>query len=109
MIGWKEATADLLFLEPVLNSIGVELDKEDLKRAYLSEVRDFFVKNEFVNSNLEIQGDKIATEIMKGKDFYPALSDTNTAKTPEEAKQVASQVNNLVELHHDFDGKLETF
>lgn len=97
MIGWKEATADLLFLEPVLNSIGLEIDKDMLKNAYTEDTKAFFKDHDFVDKNFEIDETKVASAILKGKEFYPALNEINTAKDMEEAKMVAGQVVAKVE------------
>ncbi|MGN1201246.1 MAG: hypothetical protein ACI4R8_03205 [Candidatus Caccovivens sp.] len=92
MIGWKEATADLLFLEPILNDIGLEVNKDKLKSAYLKETKVFFKENNLVDKNFVIDEAKVASTILKGKEFYPALNEVNSAKDMKEAKMMAGQV-----------------
>ncbi len=108
MIGWTEAKADLLFLEPILNSVGLEIDSEKLRKDYLKDVETFFKKNNFVDEKNYIQGNKISEAILKGKDFYNVLTDVNTAKSNEEAHAISSQVYGKVSMHRDFDGILNT-
>ncbi len=93
MIGWKEATADLLFLEPILNSVGVEVDTSKLKRMYDTCVNDYFNNKNLVNDNgKELNKNALTKLILKGHDFYSALTETNTAKSPEEAMMMTEQV-----------------
>lgn len=108
MIGWDEAKADLLFLEPILNSVGLEIEIEKLRSDYFKSVSTFFKENGFVDEKNFIQGDKITEAIIKGKDFYPALTEVNTAKDEKEAKLMTTQVWGKVSLHRDYDGILCT-
>ncbi len=96
MIGWKEAKADLLFLEPVLNSIGIEVNDNKLHNAYDKEATRFFKEHGFLDAQGQIKKEEIAKSLLEGKDFYSALTETNTAKTQEEADLVAGQVSEKV-------------
>ena len=103
MIGWKEAKADLLFLEPVMNSIGIEVNKQKLHEAYDEATREFFAANGFVDAIGQINKEEISKKLMQGKDFYSALSDLNTSTSPEVASQIAEQVSEKVKdsLEHN--------
>lgn len=91
MIGWKEAKADLLFLAPVLDSIGISVDEVALHLVYDKKVKEFYERNGFVTPDGQILTEKVAEAVMKGKEFYPPLTEVNTAKTKEEAIEVAKQ------------------
>lgn len=91
MIGWKEAKADLLFLAPVLDSIGVSVDEVALHLVYDKKVKEFYERNGFVTPDGQIITEKVTEAIMKGPEFYPPLTEVNTAKTKEEAIEVAKQ------------------
>lgn len=90
MIGWKEAKADLLFLDPVLESIGVQVPEAQLEVAYGKMSSEFYVEHGMVNED-GIDKDAVAKQILKGAEFYPALTEKNTAKSPKEAALVAEQ------------------
>lgn len=90
MIGWKEAKADLLFLSPILESLGVDAPEAELEEAYGKIASEFYVDHEMVNEE-GIDKEAVAREILKGAKFYPALSEKNSAKTAEEAALVAEQ------------------
>lgn len=93
MIGWKEANADLLFLSPILNSIGVEnLDLTSLQNKYNDSVKSFFKDNNLLTETGEISSQQVADKILEGNKFYSPLTETNSAKDEEEAKVIAEQV-----------------
>lgn len=91
MIGWKEAKADLLFLAPVLECIGIKVNEDDLHLTYDQKVKEFYEKNDFVTPDGQIITEKVAEAVMKGQGFYLPLTEVNTAKTKEEALEVAKQ------------------
>lgn len=87
VIGWNEAKNDLLFLSPILNSIGVNLSASgfrmtSLKESYYERVENFFKE----------KGPFLANLIREGKDFYPALSDDLASKLTPLATTVAHQI-----------------
>lgn len=67
LIGWKEVKSDLLFLNPILQSMGVNIREEDLERAYDDKVKDFF-KARGVTSI-----DELGKQICEGASFYRPL------------------------------------
>ena len=41
MIGWKEVKSDLLFIEPIAQAVGIEINEDEMKRAYGERVLDY--------------------------------------------------------------------
>ncbi len=91
MIGWKETKADLLFLEPILNSIGVELEPAELEETYNTQVVSYFNRNGLVDEK-GIDKSTLSRTILKGVGFYPVLTENNTAQSKEEADLMTEQV-----------------
>lgn len=67
LIGWKESTSDLLFVKPILESMGKSINEQDLEQAYNDRVKTF-LDEKGINSLEQLE-----QAISKGKDFYPAL------------------------------------
>lgn len=67
LIGWKEVKADLLFVKPIFEGLGVEVDEEKLERVYNDRVKEFFL-----NRGIKTARD-LSSAIAQGKEFYPAL------------------------------------
>lgn len=91
MIGWEDAKLDLLFLSPILDSLGVEMNEIALHLVYEKKVKEFYERNGFVTPDGQIITEKVASAIAKGKEFYPPLTEENTAKDMTEAIMVAKQ------------------
>ena len=68
LIGWEEAKADLLFIKPIFETAGIEVNEDELKQVYDERVKDFFLDRGIKNS------EDLTSEITKGEKFYPALS-----------------------------------
>ena len=67
LIGWKEVKADLLFVRPIFEAAGIEVNEEELEKVYNSRVKDFFL-------NRDIKTDRdLSDSITQGEEFYPAL------------------------------------
>lgn len=96
LIGWKEATSDLLFLEPILNYFGVEVDKAKLQARYNERVADFLETNGFADEN-GLDNDKIAEAIMKGSKFYKPFNDEKNLVTDQKlALEIAGQMEGKI-------------
>lgn len=67
LIGWQEAKSDLLFLNPILQAMGIDIPEEDLEKAYDDRVKDFF-KSKGITSL-----DELSEQISRGAEFYPPL------------------------------------
>ncbi len=90
LIGWKEAKADLLFVEPILNSMGISIDEKQLEQEYNSRVETYFNKNGLVDEK-GIDKAALTSFILKGAK-YPPLTEQNTAKSKDEAQLMTTQV-----------------
>ena len=68
LIGWEEAKADLIFIRPIFEKAGIEVDEKRLEKVYNRRVRKFFLEH-------DIKTEKdLAMLIVKGEEFYPALA-----------------------------------
>lgn len=99
MIGWEEAKIDLMFLQPVLETCmddPTAVNTVSLHAKYDEVVKTFFQENNFIDKSGKLNKTQIVNAIMKGSDFYPALTNTNTAKTKDVAIDVFEQVTEKV-------------
>ena len=67
LIGWNEVTSDLLFLRPVIESIGVELDEEKLSQAYHVRVKNYMDEKQI--NDIE----SLTSLVRQGREYYPIL------------------------------------
>ena len=67
LIGWKEAKADLLFVRPIFEAAGIEVNEDELKQVYDGRVKDFFLDYGIQTAR------NLSDSITKGEEFYPAL------------------------------------
>ncbi|HAJ77744.1 MAG TPA: hypothetical protein DCO89_01575 [Clostridiales bacterium] len=74
LIGWEEASLDMLFLQPILESTEIKFSKKETIQAYNQSVKDFFEKNDLQST------DDLAKLIEKGPDFYSPLTEKNSVK-----------------------------
>lgn len=95
-LGFDEAKSDLVFLEPLLRSSNVNLDMKKLEEEYCAAVNKFMQDNGLVKEDGTLNKGKLAEKMMEGSDFYAPLTDVNTAKTEEEAREIAEQVDGKV-------------
>lgn len=68
LIGWKEAKADLLFVRPIFEAAGIEVNEEELEQVYNRRVKDFFLDRKIVTAR------NLSDSITQGEYFYPALA-----------------------------------
>ncbi len=78
LIGFNEVKSDLLFLNPVLNSVGLSIDENKLQEVYNGMVEDYLRKN--------------GTDIKKVIEQYPALSEEMRERLIPLANEVMQQV-----------------
>lgn len=69
LIGWNEVKSDLLFLTPILNSVGVSVDEETLSAAYHQRV-SAYMEEHAINGPSQLQ-----ELVGQGKNYYSALPD----------------------------------
>lgn len=75
LIGWKEAKLDLLFLRPILEASGVEINEETLESAYNESVMKYF-EDKGITSTADLQA-----LIQQGESFYPSLQGQDSITT----------------------------
>lgn len=68
LIGWNEVKSDLLFVKPIFETGGIEVNEQELEDVYNERVKEFFLKNDIKNK------DDLANLISQGENFYPALA-----------------------------------
>lgn len=74
LIGWNEVKSDLLFLNPILASIGVNVDEQSLESEYHSMVASYLEENQ-INSP-----DDLTDLVSQGRNYYRALSSNDLDK-----------------------------
>ena len=99
LIGYKEATLDLLFFNPILNTCGIELKNEDLQKEYNKRVNQFLEKESIYTK------EDLSCFIFLGSQKYSVLKDENSAKTYEEADIMSDQVMDKLEHLLKFNPK----
>lgn len=67
LIGWKEAKADLLFVRPIFEAAGIQVDEDKLEQVYNGRVKEFFLNKGIENAR------SLSDYITQGEKFYPAL------------------------------------
>lgn len=86
LIGFKEAKADLLFVGPILEAVGVNVDQTALQTEYDESVVRFLDRNNITSKA------SLANKIMQGTKFYKPLTEKNTAQSEDVAKAMADKV-----------------
>lgn len=86
IIGWKEAKADLLFVEPILNAIGVELNEEKLEKLYNSKCARYYDLMDIEDVN------DLADHILHINKTYVYATKENKAQDEKVALEMANQV-----------------
>lgn len=67
LIGWNEVESDLLFLDPILAAIDVNVDRNSLEAAYHQRVANYMEK-EKINSEVDL-----TNLVSRGRLYYPTL------------------------------------
>ena len=86
LIGWNEAKSDLLFLGPVLNSINVPLNEEQLEKAYHDKVSSY--ASEMKITDFE----SLNALVAEGKNYYPVLPEKKKKKLVANSQVVTRQI-----------------
>ena len=68
LIGWKETKADLLFVKPIFEALGIYVTEHSLEEEYYNRVQKYFLKN-----NVEKTEDLVDL-ISQGENFYHSLA-----------------------------------
>lgn len=86
LIGWNEVRSDLLFLSPVLSSVGIMVDEMALSKAYYERVANY-LKEKSINSQEDL------TELVKlGREYYPVLPESLEARLSPYSEMISSQL-----------------
>lgn len=72
MIGYEEATSDLLFVRPILAAVGVQVNDEKLQHAFAVDVAKFFNENNISSK------EALKNYVLHGK--YSARTEATTPK-----------------------------
>ena len=72
-IGWNEVLKDLLFVEPILNIGGMEIDKDKLEEEYYNKIENIILEN-----NLGSEEDFIKLAISQTEDNTPLMDESVT-------------------------------
>lgn len=67
-IGWKEVKSDLLFVKPIAEAVGINVDEKQLEKAYDERVEKFKSDRKIKTNN------DLRREIVQSAHFYPALA-----------------------------------
>ena len=86
LIGWNEVRSDLLFLNPILASVGVQVNEETLKEAYHIRVANYLEENNINNQN------DLTNLVQRGKNYYPALPEELVERLLPMSEVIASQI-----------------
>ena len=112
LIGWEEVKKDLLFVTPILESMGVKLDEEKLEKLYNNIALHFAVENGIVASknldlSLESNSDsliEIINDFNINKKAYKEFADkwlhslNEYLKKPFDDKVIEQSLDNVVNL-----------
>lgn len=86
LIGWNEVKSDLLFLTPVLASVGVHIDEKKLSQVYHTKVANYMEIMQINNQN------DITALIKQGRNYYPALSEKLDSRLSPMSEVVSEQI-----------------
>ena len=86
LIGWNEVKSDLLFLNPVLASVGVQVDEVALAQAYHNRVANY-MKEMKINNQYDL-----TTLVQQGRNYYPVLPKELEARLLPMSEVVSSQI-----------------
>ena len=67
-IGWKKVKSDLLFVKPIAEAVGINVDEKQLEEAYDERVEKFKSDRKIKTNN------DLRREIVQSAHFYPALA-----------------------------------
>ena len=74
LIGWNEVRSDLLFLNPILESVGIQVNEETLSQAYHTRVANYM---EVMKINSK---EDLTALIKQGRNYYPVLPEELEAR-----------------------------
>lgn len=88
LIGWDEAKKDLLFLNPILQKMGISNSEQELEESYEEKQKRFNQIHDITNKETLLE------EISKGKEFYNVLQPeiSEELKNPMTTQKIVNQI-----------------
>lgn len=71
LLSWKEAKSDLVFLKPILESAGIQVDEKDIEAQFEVMQKEFLIDNNLTSHESIVSA-------ISDKKFYPALEGLET-------------------------------
>lgn len=72
LLSWKEAKSDLLFLKPILEASGIEIDERQVEEQFEVAQKEFLAEHGIVSK------EALKEKLQSGSKFYPALEGLET-------------------------------
>ncbi len=72
LLSWKEAKSDLLFLKPILEASGIEIDEKQVEEQFEVTQKEFLIEHRIVSR------ENLRENLQSGSRFYPALEGLET-------------------------------
>ncbi len=86
LIGWNEVRSDLLFLNPILASVGVQVNETTLAQAYHAKVADYMEEMKINNQ------DDLTALIQQGRNYYSVLPEDLESRLLPMSEVISSQI-----------------
>ena len=90
LIGFEQAKLDLLFVEPILDALGIKVSEEELSAAYDNHVAKFFCDNKLKDK------ETLKNYILNIDEHYSPIDKYNNPKNTENPEEVAKQMADQV-------------
>ena len=88
LIGWNEVVSDLLFLKPILESVGISVNEKDLEKSYHSRVSSY-LQNMNINNKEDLN-----SLIARGKNYYDVLPQELDERLLSNSDVISNQIVN---------------
>lgn len=72
LLSWKEAKSDLLFLRPILEASGIDIDEKQVEEQFVVAQKEFLAEHGIVSE------EALKRKLQSGSKFYPALEGLET-------------------------------
>ena len=72
LLSWKEAKSDLLFLKPILEASGIDIDEKQVEEQFEIAQKEFLIEHRIVSR------ENLRENLQSGSKFYPALEGLET-------------------------------
>ena len=97
LIGFNEVESDLLFIEPILYSIGIEINREKLQEKYHLKLKEY-LKKYTINNQEDLE-----YHISLGKEIYSTLKENNIESNIKNKSHIIAEqlINNWYEQDNE--------